>query len=268
MVSRFITSLSNPWVKYARSLHNRRARYRERAFLVEGPRIIADALAAGVTPTLLFIAPERAGHEYDELADVARTRNARVLLVSERVFDQITDTVTPQGIAAIFPFPDLAPALRPGEPPLLLLVDGIQDPGNLGTLLRSALGAGAHAVYLAPGTTDVFAPKVVRAAAGSHFRLPIRRLQWNALDELLASCTQRLGADPHAGLPYDEADWTEPSALLIGGEAHGLSQAARAMVTEYVTIPLHGRLESLNAGVAGSVILFEAARQRRAIARR
>ncbi len=268
MTKSVITSLSNPWVKYARSLHHRRVRYRERAFLVESPRIIAEALAAGFTPTLLLIAPARAGHEYDQLIDVARARNTRVLAVSEQVLDRVTDTVTPRGLLAIFPFPDVTPVLRPRESPLILLLDGIQDPGNLGTLLRSALGAGAHAVYLAPGTTDPYAPKVVRAAAGSHFRLPIQSLAWDSPESLLANCSQRLAAEPHAGQPYDQVDWTRPSALLIGSEAHGLSSSARTMATGSVRIPLQGGLESLNAAVAGSVILFEAARQRRAASRR
>ncbi len=267
MSSSLITSLSNPWVKYARSLHQRRARYRERAFLVEGPRIIADALDAGATPRAMFIAPTRARDQFDDVIETARSRSARVLLVAEHVFDQLTDTITPQGIAAVFPFPDLPVVVPDGEPPLLLLVDRLQDPGNLGTLLRSALGAGAHAVYLSPGTTDPFAPKVVRAAAGSHFKLPIKWVRWDAPEELLMRCSQRLAATPRARRQYDEVDWTSSATVLIGSEAHGLSDAAMAIATDQIAIPLRGGLESLNAAVAGSIILFEAARQRRAAGR-
>jgi TrmH family RNA methyltransferase len=261
--SRIVTSLHHPWVKYARSLYHRRVRYRERAFLVEGPRVIADALRGGTVPIALFVTAERSDPDFDELVDLARSQNARVFSVSERVLAHLSETVTPQGVLAVFRFPDLPVIVPPGEAPLVLLIDRVQDPGNLGTLLRSACGAGAHAVYVSPGTSDPFAPKVVRAAAGSHFSLPIRTVEWDRGDEFLQRCVQRLAASPRATRPYDEVDWTRASAVLIGSEAHGLSAAAMAFATEEIVVPLRGGVESLNAAVAGSIILFEAARQRR-----
>jgi len=266
--SRLITSLNHPWVKYARSLYRRHARYRERAFLVESPRVIGDALRMGIVPIALFVAAERSDRSVDDLIALARSRQTRLFSVSEPVFAHLSETVTPQGTLAVFSFPDLPVVVPPGETPLVLLIDRVQDPGNLGTLLRSALGAGAHAVYVAPGTTDPFAPKVVRAAAGSHFSLPIRAVRWKSGDALLQGCAQRVAASPYATRPYDEIDWTRPSVLLIGSEAHGLSAAAMAFATEQVVIPLRGALDSLNAAVAGSIILFEAARQRRRAAPR
>lgn len=259
-----VTSLDNPSVKFARSLHDRRARQRERAFLVEGPRTIADAVGAGIAPTLLLLDAQRA-HDphWQEVAERARQRGARVLLVTERVLRHVCDTVTPQGMVAVFPIPRSDRPAPGQEPALFLVLDGLQDPGNVGTLLRSALGAGAHAVYLTPGTADPFSPKVVRAAAGSHFRLPILRLDDTHWDEELDRCSQRLAAVPSGGVPYDQVDWTRPSTLMVGSEARGLLDHVRARATGAVTIPLHGGLESLNAAVAGSVLLFEAARQRR-----
>jgi TrmH family RNA methyltransferase len=166
-------------------------------------------------------------------------------------------------VIAIFPFPQLPLQVPASEQLLLLLVDRLQDPGNLGTLLRSALGAGAHALLLTPGTVDPYNPKVVRAAAGTHFRLPIHEVGEEELDVWMRRVTQRVIADPRAPQPYDELDWTAPTLLVVGSEAHGVSGSVRARATHRVVIPLRGGLESLNAAVAGSIILFEAARQRR-----
>jgi TrmH family RNA methyltransferase len=143
-----------------------------------------------------------------------------------------------------------------------LIVDRLQDPGNLGTLLRSALGAGVHAVLLTPGTVDPFNPKVVRAAAGAHFHLPIATLDPVAIQREFPGL-EIVVAHPQALRAYDERDWTRASAVVIGSEAHGISAELARLAADEVRIPLRGGVESLNAGVAGSIILFEAARQRR-----
>lgn len=259
-----ITSLQNPWVKRARALQRRHARSKERAFLVEGVRAVADALAAGAIPTALFADIDAGNPAIDDLLGQAHERGARVMPTTATVIRAIADTQTPQGLIGIFPFPMLEPQV-PAETALLALVaDGIRDPGNLGTLIRSAVGAGCHAVFISPATTDPFAPKVVRAGMGAHFRLPILRLDWEQPHPLLSACPQRLAATAQATTAYDRVDWTKPSCLVIGSEAEGISAPGKAFVNGSVAIPLAGGLESLNAGVAGSVILFEAARQRRA----
>jgi TrmH family RNA methyltransferase len=148
-------------------------------------------------------------------------------------------------------------------PGIILVLDAIQDPGNMGALLRSAEAVGVAEVLGASGTVDVYSPKVVRAAMGAHMRLAITQdLSWDAIAERLALVDQVYAADAAATMPYFAADWRQPSALIIGNEAHGLSDNARALARSPIGIPMHGRAESLNAAVAGSVILFEALRQR------
>jgi TrmH family RNA methyltransferase len=181
--------------------------------------------------------------------------------VSERVMKAMADTVSPQGVLAVVPFVELAPLPSPS---LGLVVDRLRDPGNLGAILRSANAAGVGQVILAPKTVDPYNPKVVRGAMGAHFRLPIVALSWPEIAEALAG-VQVLLADARAEQAYDEVDWIWPSALIIGGEAHGASQEARELAADTIAIPMHGGVESLNAAVAASVILFEAARQRRCL---
>jgi TrmH family RNA methyltransferase len=133
----------------------------------------------------------------------------------------------------------------------------------MGALLRSAEAVGVAEVLSTTGTVDVYSPKVVRAAMGAHMRLAITQdLSWDAIAERLVLVDQVYAADAEARMPYFAADWRQPSALIIGNEAHGLSEDARALARSTIGIPMHGRAESLNAAVAGSVILFEALRQR------
>lgn len=259
-----ITSIHNQWVKIARALHRRKVRNEQRAFLIEGTRLVGDALDAGASPTLLFYDAEADEPTLTALASAAAAREARVVPVSPTVMRAISDTETPQGIAAVVPFPDLPIRIPETEAPFFVIADAIRDPGNLGTLLRAALGAGVHAVYLAPDTVDPYSPKVVRAGMGAHFRLPIRGLTWHAPDERLIQCSLRVAATGSAELTYDQIDWREPACVIIGNEAAGLSPAARDFSTMQARIPIAGGLESLNAAIAGAVILFEAARQRRA----
>lgn len=257
-----LTSIHNPHVKFARSLAQRKVRQRERAFVVEGVRLFEDALTAGFRPLRLFFDPDRIEAALSERMLVLAAGETIVHEVSPPVIDAISDTETPQGIAAIFGYPDI-PIAPKSEAPLFVVADGIKDPGNLGTLMRTCAAAGAHALFISPRTTDPYAPKVVRAAMGAHFRLPIRPLDWNAPDSALDACAQRLGAEAGQGALYDSIDWRQPSVLILGSEAHGLSDQAANWLTGHVTIPMQGDVESLNAAVAGAVILFEAARQRR-----
>jgi TrmH family RNA methyltransferase len=254
-----ITSIANEKVKYVRSLYRRRVRYRERHFVIEGIRLVEEAFRAGIVPALLFysegINATPGGREL--LAEIQKG-GAPAFAASEMVMKAMADTVSPQGVLAVVPFVELAP---PPSPSLVLVVDRLRDPGNLGAILRSANAAGVEQVILAPKTVDPYNPKVVRGAMGAHFRLPIEALSWPEIAEALAG-VQVLLADARAKRAYYEVDWTQPSALIIGGEAYGTSQEAMELATATIAIPMHGGAESLNAAVAASVILFEAARQR------
>jgi TrmH family RNA methyltransferase len=186
-----------------------------------------------------------------------RAVTSEIYPVSESVMKAVSDTVTSQGVLAVLPFPTLTPR----GSGLLLVIDGVQDPGNLGTLLRSAEAAGVQQVVLAPGTVDAFNSKVVRAGAGTHFRLPMQTLSWQDIAEALTGKVVRL-AEEGAATAYYDVDWRGPSALIVSNEGAGASAEARALATEMIAIPMRGGTESLNVGVAASVILFEAARQR------
>lgn len=255
-----ITSHANPTIAFVRSLQRRDRRAAERAFVVEGTRAVADALLAGARPRLVLL---RDGS--DDALPANLPPEAPLRRVAPALFDRLSDVVSPQGILAVFPFPELVPAAT--EAPLMLVLDRIRDPGNLGTLLRTAAAAGVTAVYRSAETVDPFNPKAVRAGMGAHFRVPIAPLDAAAETELRARCPLRAVARAGADEAYDALDWRQGAALIVGSEADGVGPAVAALGTVEVAIPLAAGVESLNAAVAGAVILFEAVRQRRAGAR-
>jgi TrmH family RNA methyltransferase len=221
-------------------------------------RVIRDALVAGARPRRVLVAPDllaRARGGPELLRDLAPLGP---IALSEAAFGAIADAETPQGVAAVFPI-ELT-RLDVDHGPLLLVLDGLQDPGNLGTIVRSAVGSGVVGTLVVRGGADPFGPKAVRAAAGALFRLPIAR---PGDDELVAALGGRRVwlADARGGERYDRVDWRPPGALVIGSEAGGASPELRGLATGRVSIPLRAGLESLNAGVAASILLFEAARQ-------
>jgi TrmH family RNA methyltransferase len=171
------------------------------------------------------------------------------------------DTVTPQGVVAAFAIP-AAPRLLP-ERGLVVILDGVRDPGNAGAILRSALAAGCAAVLATPDTCDLFGPKVVRAAMGAHARLALGAdLAWPAIRELVAA-RRIYVAEAATGLAYDEVDWRQPAALVIGNETEGPRPEALQGAAGRVSIPMPGRAESLNAAAAASILIFEWVRQTR-----
>jgi TrmH family RNA methyltransferase len=187
----------------------------------------------------------------------------------ERAIQAAANTEHPQGIVAAFPIPSWEVPGAPEGPALALVCDNIQDPGNLGTILRTAEAAGVGAVLLTTDCADIYNPKVVRAGMGVHFRLPTFPDQpWPDIKDFLSKLgipqSRVFATEASAVTSYDTVDWTSPSALVISNEAHGLSNEARqAAEGGLLTIPMQGDTESLNAAIASAVILFEAARQRR-----
>lgn len=258
-----ITSAGNPRIKLARKLQRRRAREQTGLCLLEGVRLVADAWAADAYFDAIFVTR----HLWDQraslplLASLERAA-APLFLISQELMAEISETVAPQGIAALCHMPRLS---IPTNPWLVLVLDGVGDPGNAGTLLRSAAAAGAERVIFAPETVDPFSPKVLRAGMGAHFRVAVSQAEsWDEVVTGLGAGRRLYTADAGARLLYTDVNWRLPSALVVGSESHGPSRAALAASTP-VAIPMRAGIESLNAGVAGSVVLFEAARQRRAI---
>ncbi|GAP07980.1 rRNA methylases [Anaerolinea thermolimosa] len=254
-----ITSAQNPRVQYVRALIARRKdREEQGAFVVEGVRLLEEALASGWEVRLLLYAGELSPRATALLAE-ARNRGVDVEEVALPLFQSLADTQTPQGVLGVLarrhdPLPE---GLN-----FAVVADGIRDPGNLGTLLRSAAAAGVQGVLLPPGTTDAFAPKVVRAGMGAHFRLPVVQADWEQIAAALKPSCRMYVAESGEGMPCWRVDLTVPVALVIGGEAEGASVQARALADGLITIPMPGKSESLNAGVAAGILLFEVVRQR------
>ncbi len=256
-----ITSPNNPRVKQARALLEHPARAEQGRCLVEGVRLVEEAMRAGITPALIFFSPQaREAPRAVELLAAAEGAGIPLWELSPAVFGTLSDTVTSQGVIAEISIPHRVLASSPG---LILILDQVRDPGNLGTILRSAAAAGADLVLLAPGCVDPWNPKVLRSGMGAHFRVPVMTAPgWTAIREQLAGRAVWL-ADAHGAIAYDQVDWTVPSALVVGGETTGLSHEAEVLGQGRVTIPMGGCVESLNAAMAATVLLFEAARQRR-----
>jgi TrmH family RNA methyltransferase len=180
--------------------------------------------------------------------------------VDEKVFHAISDTQTPQGILVVLPHFQVP---LPPSFDFVLILDAIQDPGNLGTILRTAAAAGVQVVFLTPGTVDPFSPKVVRAAMGAHFHLPIHSLAWEEIEAQIYQHSLRTYlASPHADTPYTEVSLRSPLALIIGSEAEGASDRAKSLAHIHIRIPMPGATESLNASVAAAILIFEVVRQR------
>ena len=260
MVDEMITSLSNDKVKYVRKLQTQKdLRHADRRLVMEGVRLVEEVTRASLVPSLVL-------HTEDLTEDgrgkallvTLRAMGAPTFQVTDEVMASCSDTMTPQGILAVLSFPEFAP---PQPASFVLIADRLRDPGNLGTLLRSALAAGVEQVLLAPGTVDFSNPKVVRSAMGAHLWLPILHADWDAVAEMVASCNTWLAAGG-GQKTYTEVDWTTPSALIVGSEAHGAGDRAASLAQGRISIPIRPVVDSLNAAVAASVILFEAVRQR------
>jgi len=256
-----ITSLKNDRVRLVQALQNRRRiRQRERSFVIEGVRLCEEAARADVLPHFVFYTPD-AKDNPRALALLETWEEAGVdsLQVSQPVMEACSDTETPQGVLAVVSMPALPP---PAQPTMTLILDRLRDPGNLGTILRTALAAGVSQVLIAPGTVDATNPKVVRAGMGAHFRLPVATTDWQGISEAVEGQQVYLASAAGETL-YTDVDWLQPAALVIGGEARGASKRAHMFSSAEIAIPLCGDVESLNAAMATAVILFEAMRQRR-----
>lgn len=256
-----ITSSQNPKIKLIRALAGRPRERRENgAFLAEGVRLVEEAFSAGWDFRFVLYTDGLSPRGVDLLQSLT-AKGVDVEHVGEDLFQSMTETETPQGILAALALNPPGTLQPPAKPDFVLIPDQIRDPGNLGTLLRTAAAAGVQAVFIPPETTDPFAPKVVRAGMGAHFRLPILSLSWDQLQVQVEGMSVYL-SDAEGEKSCWEVDFTHPTALVIGGEADGASVEVRQLAAEMIRIPMPGHMESLNAGVAGAVLMYEAVRQR------
>lgn len=254
-----ITSSQNPKIKLVRALLGRAKERREaNAFIAEGVRLVEEA-ANSDWEFRFALYDESLSQRGLKLMEKVESRKIEVEKVESHLFQSLSETETPQGILAVL---ELTHLPIPKSPSFLLIPDQIRDPGNLGTLLRTAAATGVQAVLLPPETTDAFAPKVVRAGMGAHFRLPIHTMTWQEIEQISKSASLQIYLAEMEGQSLWETDLSQPLALIVGGEAEGASEQARKLANEQISIPMTGKMESLNAGVAGSVLMFEVVRQR------
>lgn len=258
-----ITSLQNPRVRAVERLKcKKRERYREQQYVVEGYRLVNHALSRGYRPAFAFYTGAFAGSEQGgELVQALAAGDAPVWEVSPPVLEALADTVTPQGVVAVFPMHHPSPRqVRQAE--LVLVLDALRTPGNVGTILRTAQATGAGAVLCAPGTVDPYSPKAVRSGMGAHLDLAlVTDVSWEQIATLIQGRRVFAAASDGDALLWD-VDLTGPVALIIGSEAHGVGAQGRALAQSGLCIPMAESAESLNAAIAASALLFEAQRQR------
>jgi len=253
-----ITSAQNAKLKLARSLMGRpKERHAAQAFIAEGVRLVEEALSAG-WPIRYVLHTAGLSARGLELINKLEAQGYEVEQVSDGLLNAISETENSQGLLAVL---EHAPLALPQPLDFALIPDSIRDPGNLGTLLRTASAAGVQAVFLPPETTDAFAPKVVRAGMGAHFRLPTLSLSWEEIR--VATRALKVYLADMQGAPCWQVDFRLPLALIVGGEAEGATEEAHSLAEMSVSIPMPGKAESLNAGVAGAVLMFEVVRQRK-----
>lgn len=251
----------NGAIKRLRKLcHSARQRRADGVVVVEGPRAVATAVEAGATVQAVYVEVD----SHRELGAELAARGLEIRPVAVGVLDKVLSTASPQPIAAVVARPETATPIgtaRAGSGPVLVLA-GVSDPGNMGTILRSVVASGAGPVLIGPSSADPFGPKAVRASVGTVFHADVHELDdlSTVLGELRAAGWSILGAAPRDGRPHDQVDLTGPTVLVLGGETSGLPDAVAE--DDVVSIPQLGPAESMNVAMAATVLVFEAARQR------
>ncbi len=260
-----ITSSRNPQVQSILKLSKRGVREKQKRFVIEGPSGIAEAFRSGVRVDSITFRPPVEG-KLKDLETLASRSKISVFEVSPAIMERLTGTTSPQGALAVAPFIDrtLEDVLT-AKPTLVVVIAGVRDPGNTGTILRSCWAAGVGGVLILKESADVYNPKVVRSSAGALFNLKFARdleLPF-VMQELSRYGYNAIATDAKSTRAYWDVDLTPPTALIMGNEAWGLSDEALSASHDKVGIPLSGSAESLNVAVACSLLLFEAVRQRR-----
>ncbi|NER78049.1 MAG: RNA methyltransferase [Leptolyngbya sp. SIO1D8] len=261
-----LTSLQNAWIKQFRKLHQAKYRRAQQQFLLEGTHLIQEAMAAQ-QPLLGVCATLRWQEHHQALWKQLQNCTKRQELVTPEVMGAIVTTATPDGVVAIAPQPIWQPSFQ-RVPQLGIALEMLQDPGNLGTVIRTAAAVNSDGIWLSEGSVDLTHPKVLRASAGQWFR--VSKQMTSDLGANLSSWRsegcQVLATAAEGSIPYWSVDFKVPTVLILGNEGAGLSPQISAIASQVISIPMANNVESLNVGVAAAVILFEALRQRQSMA--
>ncbi len=260
-----ITSLQNDRIKNLVKLRNRRARDQQGVFLAEGYRAISRALEKAVNPEEVYFSQDWfLGENENELLETAAKAGARLFDLGKLAFEKIAYRDRPEGLLAVIKQWDYGlEDLKLKDPPFLLIVEGIEKPGNLGTILRSADAAGVDAVICCDSVTDLFNPNTIRSSTGVVFSMPtVMTTTEETMAWLEAKGIKSVATTPHTENLYTEADYSGPLAIVMGSEQFGLSETWLRNSDFRVKIPMAGQADSLNVAMATLVTLFEVVRQR------
>lgn len=256
-----ITSASNQIIKEVRSLHDKKGRVNAKAFILEGTRLVKDAVEAGAKIRYLIISDsffEKDGYLFEQMP------NIKAVQIPDELFNRIGETQSPQGIMAVAEFPvyNQCDILKRVE--RVIALENLQDPGNLGTIIRTADACGFDAVILSKDSVDPYNPKVIRSTMGSFFHLPVLVVEdfYETLERLKDMGVLLAAAHTRMSLPCWDAKLSKSIAIIIGNEGKGLSEKALELSNISIMIPMAGRAESLNASAAASILMYEAMRQR------
>jgi TrmH family RNA methyltransferase len=258
-----ITSRDNQWIKKACSLKQKKGRQQERMVFVEGMRVVRDAAESGIRRAVCFLSPKGREHEkFQDIYDMGRALDWTFFSVTDSVYDKLKDTKAPQGIAAMLPYVTVSLDELNGLAPrqAVVYLQAVQDPGNLGTIIRTAAAANAAAILLSEGSVDVYNDKTIRSAMGAIFKVPI--VQDVSEAQLIEFCRQQgrvlLGTAPQGTTSYAQAAYARPVVLAFGNEGNGLSDALIEQCSEVLTIPMRSDTESLNLSMSVGVIVYKA----------
>lgn len=244
-----ITSTKNELVRHARSLHTAKGRTEQGEMLIEGEKCVRE---------LLTYMPERlhsliiTDGRFEDIKQAVKASDVRVYPVAEHVMDAACDCQTPQGIAAIAAIP----SYQPVKSGFIVALDDVQDPANVGAIIRTADAAGASGVALSPACADAFSPKAVRASMGSSFHLPIFKTELTGYLKSLVEAGYHIACGHLEGTTEFSLDWRQ-TCLVIGNESRGISAPVMALATDIVRIPMFGKAESLNAAVAAGILIYK-----------
>lgn len=266
-MSEIITSPQNKFIKLASALKQKKYRDELGLFVVEGVRLVEEAAQSSwLVETCIYTTEALRQPRVQEIISKLQAKNCRMIQVPLAIYDKITDTKEPQGIMAIVKKQvyNLDEVLASGEKPFLIVLDGLQDPGNVGTIIRTGVAAGCTGILLTKGCTDVFANKAVRGSMGSIFHIPISEgLHTNEIIDCLGQKNIKLLATSlESSTVYFKVDFTAALALVFGNEGNGVNPEFIAQAHERLYIPLLGNVESLNVAASAAVILYEVVRQR------
>lgn len=256
-----ITSASNPQVKAIRSLHDKKGRQKEKSVLLEGIRLVTDACESGARIRYFAVSESF----FEKSGDiVSKYPSEKVIVLTDELFARVGETEAPQGLIAVAKIPDYNENEIISGSKRLIVLERIQDPGNAGTIIRTADAFGFDAVLLSGDSVDPFNPKVVRSTMGSLFHIPVVVCEdiYNSIIKIKEKSVPVVAAHPRDGRPCWDVDLSRKVAIVIGNEGNGLTAQMLELSDEVAMIPMAGLAESLNASSAASVLIYESMRQK------